>query len=642
MSAKIWVTDFEYNETDKGEIPHPVCFSAQELLTGERIDLWLDDEPHPEPIQFSNPELIYVSFYGVGDLQCHISLGWSLPVNLIDLFAEWRLLSNTTHKPNEKAGLLDVCDVFDIETITTEEKEMWRERILQGSPYAIEERQGIMKYCYADVDITLKLFNKMSPYIENWHGALFRGKIMIITAKMEARGIPIDKKIYALLKDNWQIIKLKILEQVKAEYEGYDLFDGTTFKLEEFQRYLFDHNLSWEITKTGRLSTKDEVFKDAAKYHPELQTLYEAKQITSTFKTFPVEMGADGRSRAMLSPFRSVTGRFGGKAGYIFLNPTWVRSLIIPDKGKMLLYMDYEQEEFCIVAALSGDEKMLETYNSGDPYLYFAKLTQEIPPNGTKETHKEIRDKYKAGCLALQYGMGVDSLSKKLGIPPAYANQFIQRHQSKFKRYWRWKEDILFQSKSNKYAITEQGWRVRVEQGSRKEDYTLGNFHAQSVGADILKMALYKLDEADIKVIAPIHDAVLIEVDEAITDVEIENIENIMIEASKEVIGVPIRLETKKITSEEHYTDKRGVKTWGIVKNILADIENGLCEVPDEAYGSVYYKTVDTLTRCSKKHLSNWFDGHEPDTIDFEAIYDSGINATENKENLKKKWKDFL
>ena len=51
----------------------------------------------------------------------------------------------------------------------------------------------------------------------------------------------------------------------------------------------------------------------------------------------------------------------------------------------------YAQQELFIAAVLSNDPNMIEAYQSGDPYLAFAKLAGAVPADATKETHGNHR-----------------------------------------------------------------------------------------------------------------------------------------------------------------------------------------------------------------------------------------------------------
>src|SRR5258707_14438989 len=102
-------------------------------------------------------------------------------------------------------------------------------------------------------------------------------------------------------------------------------------------------------------------------------------------------VGADGRNRCLLSPFRSRTGRNQpSNTRFIFGPGSWMRGLIVPEPGWGVAYLDWEQQEFGIAAYLSGDPNMIAAYESGDPYLAFAKMAGAVPEWATKESHGEI------------------------------------------------------------------------------------------------------------------------------------------------------------------------------------------------------------------------------------------------------------
>jgi DNA polymerase-1 len=109
-----------------------------------------------------------------------------------------------------------------------------------------------------------------------------------------------------------------------------------------------------------------------------------------------------------------------------------MRGLIKPEQGFGVAYLDWEQQEFGIAAALSGDPAMLQAYRSGDPYLEFAKQAGAIPQDATKKSHEAIRDQYKQCVLAVQYGMGYHSLALRIGQFPIVARELLKAHRETF------------------------------------------------------------------------------------------------------------------------------------------------------------------------------------------------------------------
>src|SRR5260370_35534685 len=103
-------------------------------------------------------------------------------------------------------------------------------------------------------------------------------------------------------------------------------------------------------------------------------------------------VGADGRNRTVLWPFKAKNSRTQPKAAeWIFAPAVWLRSLIEPGPGMSVAYIDYSSMEFLLAASLSDghtgpDNPMLDLYRSGDPYLNFAKRVGAVPRSATKKS----------------------------------------------------------------------------------------------------------------------------------------------------------------------------------------------------------------------------------------------------------------
>src|SRR5262249_19578761 len=71
------------------------------------------------------------------------------------------------------------------------------------------------------------------------------------------------------------------------------------------------------------------------------------------------------------------------------------------------------------------------------------KLAKLVPPEGTKETHKAVRDLCKTCTLGLNYGMSAFGLGQRLGLPTAYATELITAHQRAYPRFWKWQQNVV-------------------------------------------------------------------------------------------------------------------------------------------------------------------------------------------------------
>jgi len=190
-----------------------------------------------------------------------------------------------------------------------------------------------------------------------------------------------------------------------------------SFSSRRFAEWLAAEWIPWPRLESGALALDDDTFRQMARTNPAVAPLRELRHSLGTMRLFSdLAVGGDGRNRCLLSPFRSITGRNQPSiARFIFGPSAWLRSLIHPEPGMAVAYVDWSQQEFGIAAALSSDPVMMDAYSSGDPYLAFAKQAGAVPLTATKKSHPAERSLFKACVLATQYGMGAKSLALRIG-----------------------------------------------------------------------------------------------------------------------------------------------------------------------------------------------------------------------------------
>ena len=273
-------------------------------------------------------------------------------------------------------------------------------------------------------------------------------------------------------------------------------------------------------------------------------------------------VGRDGRNRTLLSAFRSRTGRNQpSNAKSIFGPSVWLRGLIQPPPGHAVAYIDWSQQEFGIAAALSHDPRMMDAYLSGDPYLEFAKQAGAVPPGATKQSHKAERDQFKACVLAVQYGMGPDSLALRIGQPPIRARELLRLHRETYRTFWLWSDQMLDYAMLRGHLYTVFGWRVLVPPDANER--SLRNFPMQANGAEMLRLACCLGTEQGIEVCAPVHDAVLIAASVEKIEAEVTRMQRAMREASQLVLdGFELGTDATVVRYPDRYMDERGKTMW--------------------------------------------------------------------------------
>ena len=257
----------------------------------------------------------------------------------------------------------------------------------------------------------------------------------------------------------------------------------------------------------------------------------------------------------------------------------WLRSLIRPESGFGLAYIDWGQQEFGIAAALSGDEAMKKAYISGDPYLAFAKQAGAVPPDATKESHAAEREQYKACVLAVQYGMGVDSLAEKIGQPRCQARVLLDKHKRTYADFWKWSDAAVDHAMLHGKLWTTMGWNIHIDDNPNPR--FLRNFLMQGNGADMLRLACCLLVTQGIRICAPVHDAILIEAPLNELDDTVEKARALMESASMALLkGFQLRTDVEVIRYPDRYRDPRGIKMWDTVQNILNGLQGDPLESP--------------------------------------------------------------
>jgi DNA polymerase I len=562
------VVDTEFCAPE-GENPSVVCLVIKELISGKVHRYW-HDELGPEPPFRIDDSALLVAFMADAETSCFIQLGWPTPKNIFDQHAEFRAITNGLRPPQGKMnGLLAALAYYGLPAIDPEEKDYWRNIVMHGPPWTEEEKAGILEYCEGDVNESAALFEYMLRDTRQFSHALFRGRYTGgAVARMRAYGVPIDTEVQGKLVRHWAKIKANLISAVDVKYNVYR---KTSFNLERFEEYLKENNIPWIRTPTGRLSTAEEVFRDAAKRFPQLSDLHELRVTVDSMKLNKISVGADGRNRVLLGQFGSVTGRNQpSNTQFVFGPATWVRGLIKPAEGRGLAYLDWRAQEFAIAAALSGDQTMIADYRSGDPYIRLAAHAGAVPSDATKATHPAAREIYKTACLALQYGQGAFGLAPRLGISQAAAKSIIAAHQERYPVFWKWSACIVNHTMLNRRLHTALQWPIRYGPKVEINARSVMNFPMQGNGADMMRVACCLATEAGIQVCCPIHDAVLIESPLDRLEADAEAMMVIMRRAARAVLrGFEVDADAKYVHYPDRYMDPRGAGMWETIIKLL-------------------------------------------------------------------------
>jgi DNA polymerase I len=569
--------DWEWLPVPGEQALHPLSVVVHDLVSGRSWRYYGDalDALRGQCPFDVGPRSLWISTHGAGDLQCFLTLGWPLPMHAIDMFTEFRHETNGKFEDrarSAKAGQLDIARYYRVPAMGQKSKEMGRQHGKER-PTTEHEWQQLLAYNAGDVRDLTNLFQAMlGQGAIHPTRALLAGRYLKAVARIERVGVPVDVPTYDQIVAHHREIVRRIIREIDKDYH---IYDAETFKLERFGAYLARMRIEWPRTATGRLSTSTDVFEDQAKLYPaQLRPLAELRQTIAQLRKNKLRnaLGSDGRNRASIWPFSSITGRNQPPGGQsIFLQSHWFRLLIQAPPNMALAYLDWGAQEIGIAARLSGDLELLRVYSSSDPYITFGQLAGKIPVGATKHTHADLRSRFKALMLGVNYGMSEFGLARRLGIDVHEAQALLWAHSKAFPRFWRWIAWESSQARDRGTIMTRYGWTYRLQ--PFEKDTVLQNWPMQSHGSEMMRFAACFATERGVQVCGIVHDAFLIQASVNERDHAVATMREAMDAASRVVLnGFVLKTDVQIIQPGERYQDVDGQRLWELVQKTLHDI----------------------------------------------------------------------
>jgi hypothetical protein len=423
--------------------------------------------------------------------------------------------------------------------------------------------------------------------------AMARGSYTRAVSLSEYLGVPVDGRIFYDLKSKLPQIRSGIAASVERKYH-YGVYvrgkKGLYSWNEQGFAALIRRN-HWEPfrkkTETGKFSDSDEFLKSMAQRFPELEPLRVARRLLEEFKNFDLPIGEDGRVRIHPFPWASLTGRNQPKKGDIFKLPRVLRHLIKPSRGMAVAYADLEACEYGVAAGKSRDPEMRTSYQSGkDVYIRLAHLAGVAPEDATRESHRQERSLYKTAMLAAMFGQMSQGLARATGISRSSAEMVHRNLQRIYSHYFLWRHRTAARAEANGYISSKLGWRVPVSYQKeipverRRLQRFLYNFPIQAGAADILRSATTMMYDAGIRILAMVHDAVLIEDTNARIEKSAKIAQACWTKASAEVLnGFELRSDVKIVKWPHRYVEEDAKEMWDLLMKLRKKIRGRKEEV---------------------------------------------------------------
>ena len=337
-----------------------------------------------------------------------------------------------------------------------------------------------------------------------------------------------------------------------------------------FEEMMLPHG---KKTKTG-YSTNAEVLEKLRAYHPVIEDILDYRQVVKLKGTYVdgfVKLLTDKDTiHTTFKQTGTATGRLSSAEPNLQNIPIRtplgrdLRHYFIPKKeGRVLIDADYSQIELRLLAAISGDEAMIEAFNSGvDIHTATAAAVFNTPEEAVTP---EMRKRAKAVNFGIVYGIGEFSLSDDLHISMKQAKEYIESYKASYPAVDAYLKNIVKEGYDKGYVSTLYGRRRYIPElsGQNKMLRKFGervamNSPIQGTAADIIKVAMInvsrRLKESglDARLILQVHDELVIEADRSCAAEAAE----LLREEMENAISLPVPLSVELSIGSTWYDNK--------------------------------------------------------------------------------------
>jgi DNA polymerase-1 len=367
--------------------------------------------------------------------------------------------------------------------------------------------------------------------------------LLLVITELEAAGIAVDADALTSLEAHYAGRVKQATEQA-YEVIGKQINLGSPKQL---QVVLFDElgMPKTKRTKTGYTTDADALQTLYEKTeHPFLQHLLEhrdATRLRTTVEGLIKSIGDDGRIHTTLHQTIAATGRLSSVEPNLQNIPVRTEegrrirdAFVVGDGYAELMTADYSQIEMRIMAHLSNDEALIDSFQSG--FDFHASTAARVFGVDPTEVTSEQRAKIKAMNYGLAYGLSAYGLSQQLRISTEEARGLMDEYFLRFGGVRDYLHSVVDRAAKDGYTQTIFGRRrylpdLTSDNRQRREmaERMALNAPIQGSAADIIKVAMLgvhrALQERDLRsrILLQVHDELVLEIAEGEHD-EVEQL----------------------------------------------------------------------------------------------------------------------
>ena len=381
---------------------------------------------------------------------------------------------------------------------------------------------------------TMRLYGVFTEELEkSGQTALYRDvefPLCRVLYEIEKVGFSVDVEALRAFSVQLGLMQEEYAQRVyEAAGEEFNINSPKQLGVILFEKLGFPHA---KKTKSG-YSTSAEVLEKLRPYAPIVGDVLEFRQYGKLKSTYADGLAAaadeNGRVHTSFRQALTATGRLSSTEPNLQnipikteLGREFRKFFVAKNDDYVLIDADYSQIELRLLAAISGDEGMIDAFRSG--HDIHTATAMKVFGVSAEDVTIELRKKAKAINFGIMYGMGDFSLASDLHISRADARAYIDSYMGCFPKVKEYLERVVADAKREGYVATLFGRRRYIPElaSSKKMEVAFGervamNSPIQGTAADIIKLAMVniaeklKKDGYDARLILQVHDELMIE-----------------------------------------------------------------------------------------------------------------------------------
>ena len=421
-------------------------------------------------------------------------------------------------------------------------------------------------YAAEDADITLRLYEELSPKLKNIESLNKLNEeieipLIEVLSDMERNGAILNAKVLnAQSKDlEERIIRL---ENKAYKLAGEEFNLGSTKQLRE----IFFDKLNYRVIKKtpgGQPSTDEKVLAELAEEYELPIVLLEHRTLSKLKSTYSDKLpnqisSLSGKVHTSFHQAVTTTGRLSSSDPNLQNIPIRtedgrrIRQAFEPSNGNKFISADYSQIELRVMAHLSKDPGLLSAFQEGEDV--HSKTASEVFNVGIEDVSSDLRRNAKAINFGLIYGISAFGLGKQLGITRNLAAEYMAMYFEKYPGVKQYMESTKESASQNGYVETLFGRRLYLKEINannalrrQASERAAINAPVQGTAADIMKIAMIRMyqalekEKSEARIILQVHDELILDTPEK----EIDRVIELTTEAMKEatLLDVPLEID---------------------------------------------------------------------------------------------------